>query len=620
MTAHGENGMDRDFSGLFQIYQHEPHSFRQDARKIVAWLGKRQTSFSFFLTVSAVLHVFSLGFLLVSDYSVWTRKRAAGLVDLQVILSALGQRNEAPAGEKASPRPLTQAEEDEVLGILSRMRLFAPSLTGKEKIELAKRLIEAYLTLKDEGRGPAAGLRISLDDLVAFLEAEGAFGLSDGERAYSAGRFAGPESPAFYKADKSSQRQLRFLRRFEKSEREGTPVVAGTVRVTSEFGERHVPSEYYFRECPYEEILARGVSLFYVVSGFPDLDGKPSPEPLSRPGLDLAPAPLNKADLVIYILKSSELNQASPLPATPRPALRISADESREILDGLMALPEEEQFACFVDDYLQKFDPDEGDLARLTQEYVYNNLSVVFVFEDTFAAAFDFLEELFYNKESQGYFSAFWNEHPRTKTGAEFLLILASLYDFEKRTLGYIFDSYDVAKKILAGETRFQRAFNQKAKAFVLKEMCEGLAREMAERGLKTEEDLFRRYRDEQEKIYRLLLDMGGEEKNRALYALGRVYWDEGMSGAAIQEWKEVDGAFASRTFREIRNLIKTYEGGSTPFMADYRGLVPEINRVFERESTENSNALLKRLLRFHKWEKRGPRAAAPGGSQVYLP
>jgi hypothetical protein len=615
MTADGENGMDRDLSGLFQIYQREPHSFRRDAGMIVAWLKKRKTSFSFFLTVSAVLHVFTLGFLLVSDYSIWTRKRAAGPVDLQVILNALGQRNEAPAGKKASPRPLTRVEEEELMGILSQVRLFAPSLTAKEKIELAKRLIEAYLALKDGSQGTGPRLRISLDDLVAFLEADGVLGLSDGERAYSRGRFAGPESPAFSKADKSSQRRLRFLRRFEKSEKEGTPVVAGTVRVTSEFGERHVPSEYYFRECPYEEILARGESLFCVVSGFPDLGGKPGPEPLSRPGLDLAPAPLNKADLVIYILKSSELKPAGPSPAKPKPVLRLSAGESREILDNLMALPEEEQFACFVRDYLQEFDPDRGDLAALTQQFVYSNLSVVFVFEDTFAAAFDFLEELFYNKESQGYFSAFWKEHPRTKTGAEFLLILASLYDFERRTLGYLFDSYDVARKILTGPARFQRAFNQKAKAFVLKEVCEGLAREMAERGLKTEEDLFRRYREEQEKIYRLVLEMGGEEKNRALYALGRVYWDEGMAGAAIQEWKEVDEAFANRTYREIRNLIQIYESGSTTFMADYRGLVPEINRLFEQESTQNSNALFKRLLKFHKWKRRGPRPAAPGGS-----
>jgi hypothetical protein len=286
----------------------------------------------------------------------------------------------------------------------------------------------------------------------------------------------------------------------------------------------------------------------------------------------------------------------------------MADDRVQVTLDRLMELPEDRQLEVFVKSYLLKYNPDDEGLAGLTREFIYKNLSSVFVLDDPFSAAFDFLEELFYNKELQGYFISFWKENPRTKTGAEFLLILASLYDFERRAAAYLFDSYDIAKKVLSGESRFRRAFNQKAKALVIKEIGQEFVREIGERGMASEEDVLQEYRNEQVKIYQVLIDMGGGPRDRGLYAWGRLCWDEGMYGAALQKWKEISDTFAFKTYQEIKRLFTMYDKMSIPVFADYQALVPRINKIFEWESAENNDFLFKRLMKYDKWNKRAER------------
>jgi tetratricopeptide (TPR) repeat protein len=274
-------------------------------------------------------------------------------------------------------------------------------------------------------------------------------------------------------------------------------------------------------------------------------------------------------------------------------------------LDTLMGMPEYLQFAIFTETYLKKYNPDGEGIAKFVREFVYQNLGSVFVVSDSFTSGFDFLEEIFYNKELQGYFVSYWNENPRTKTGAEFLLTLASLYDFERRAAAYLLDSYEIAKRILSGEEKLPRAFSQKAKAYVLKEVCEDLISRMVDRGIKSEDELLSLYRREQERIYQLVIDMGGEERDRALYVLGRLFWDEGKYEEAILRWSEISDFFAFKTYQDIKHALTIYDSISIPISADLPDLVPRINAIFEWESSENDNLLLKRLMDFHKWKKR---------------
>jgi hypothetical protein len=492
---------------------------------------------------------------------------------------------------------------------LTQTPLFASSISEEERKELAEKLMEGYFQLKNSSAAAGVLPKISLRDLLDFLKDQEDTGPGSGGRFYSPGRFSDASGPVYYKINKGSERQLKFLRRLERYEKEAIPVLAGMVTVTSEGGKKDVPAEYFFRDCPYDQILARGASLFYAISAFPSLGEETAASPArQRAEASASPLTIHRGDLALYIIKTAKPAPSLRTLLQSRPPLRMAADRVQDTLDNLMELPEDRQLEVFVETFLRKYDPDDGVLARLTKEFIYQNLSSVFVLDDPFSAAFDFLEELFYNKELQGYFLSFWEENPRTKTGAEFLLILASLYDFERRALVYLFDSYDIAKKILDGESRFQRAFNQKAKALIIREICTEFVREIGERRIASVEDILQEYQNEQIKIYQVLIDMGGGPRDRALYAWGRLYWDEGMYGAAVQKWKEISDALAFKAYQEIKHLLTVYDSVSIPVFADYQALVPRINRIFEWESAKNNDFLFKRLMKYDKWKKRAIR------------
>jgi hypothetical protein len=601
--------MSQNLSGLFEIYQQEPHSIKHDAGKIKDWLLPGKRAFSLSITISFILHVILFGYVSFSNYSLYRHNEEPELIDLKPILSALTQMKTEPGNQSSPQRQISETDEAEILELLTQTPLFDSSISEEERKELAKKLMESYFQLKDSSPTASVIPKISLRDLLDFLKDQKDMGLSTRGRFYSPGGFSDNSGPVYYKINKGSERQLKFLRRLERYEKEGIPVLAGMVTVTSEGGQKDVPAEYYFRDCPYDQILARGASLFYAISGFPSLSKEPLAGPALQREAESAFQPtLYRGDLALYIIRTTKPAPSLRAPLGSRPPLKMADDRVQETLDRLMELPEDQQLAVFVETYLLKYALDDEGLAALTREFIYENLNSVFVFADTFSAAFDFLEELLYNKELQGYFISFWKENPRTKTGAEFLLILASLYDFERRAVAYLFDSYDIAKKVLTGESRFQRAFNQKAKALVIKEICQEFVREIGERGIASEEAVLQEYRNEQIKIYQMLIEMGGGPRDRALYAWGRLCWDEGMYGAAVQKWKEIQDAFAFKTYQEIKPLLTVYDRVSMPVSADYQALVPKINKIFEWESAENNNLLLKRLIKYDKWKKRADR------------
>ena len=77
--------------------------------------------------------------------------------------------------------------------------------------------------------------------------------------------------PAKEKKDK-----LDYFRRNENLEKERYYIINNQVRVETEEGIKYIPEEFYFRQCPYEEIMAQGAGLFYITEGFPVLkEGEP---------------------------------------------------------------------------------------------------------------------------------------------------------------------------------------------------------------------------------------------------------------------------------------------------------------------------------------------------------
>jgi len=602
-------GLGQHFSGLFEIYQREPHSFKNDIKKAKVWLQSGKRQFSLFVAISILLHVFLIRFVVVSQQSRYRYNREIGLIDIRPIINALSRIRTEQPNPAATRRQISQTEEKEITQLLTQTPLFDKRFSEEERTELAKKLMEGYFQMKSVDRPFGMLPKISLADLIELTKEKEETASGPKQETYSPGRFSDPQGPAFYKIDKRSESQIQFFRRNEKYEKQGTPVLAGMVTVITNVGKKDVPAEYFFRNCPYEEILARGAGLFYAIEGFPLLTGEGPPQP-SFEGLNEAPSQgfLFNGDLTIYILKTPVPEKQPLPPEKPKRFLQISAELIQKRLDTLMGMPEDLQFGIFIETYLKKYNSDGEGMAKFVREFVYQNLGSVFVVSDSFTSGFDFLEEIFYNKELQGYFISYWNENPRSRTGAEFLLALASLYDFERRAVAYLLDSYEIAKRVLSGEEKLQRAFSQKAKAYVLKEVSEDFISRMVDRGIKSEDELLSLYRREQERIYQLIMDMGGEERARALYALGRLFWEEGKYEEALLKWKEISSSFAFKTYQEIKHVLSLYGSVSIPVSSYLQDLVPRINAIFEWESEENNDLLLKRLMKYHKWKKRRAR------------
>jgi hypothetical protein len=368
-----------------------------------------------------------------------------------------------------------------------------------------------------------------------------------------------------------------------------------------------LPGEYFYRDSPYREIVAAGAGLFYVVKGFPDV---PSPRPgnsLDRPGggnaredLRTAASPEGPpAAFAVFLVPSGGPRDQARAPAAARPALALPERDIDGILDGLMALSLVEQVRAFHRDYLEAYDPDSPGLARLTGGFLYRNLGMIFVQTGgALSRGFDLLEEVYYDNLSLDALVPFALEHSRSRAGAEILLGLAASYEFERRAIVALDGSLDAAKKVLAdpAEKRFY-VHNKEVKAYVLREVYHDLAVELLSRDYPALETVLQKYRDEQLKIYDLLIGMGGEIKCRALYALGRYHWDEGRIELAMEIWKDTDPAFADETLTAIRGAIIEGRRLGNP--------VPRIDAILGRMAAGERSVQLQRIAKFHKWDRR---------------
>jgi hypothetical protein len=139
--------------------------------------------------------------------------------------------------------------------------------------------------------------------------------------------------------------------------------------------------------------------------------------------------------------------------------------------------------------------------------------------------------------------------------------------------------------------------FNKKLKAYIVKELHDELLIELKMMGYESMDEVFDRYRSEQTRIYNLLIERGGEAKNRGLYMLGCSYWDDGDYESAIQNWKKIDRDYSSKILREIRVILKNFP--------ETDKAVSLIDDIFDWQSSRSSKNLLERLLKYHRWQKR---------------
>jgi hypothetical protein len=367
-----------------------------------------------------------------------------------------------------------------------------------------------------------------------------------------------------------------------------------------------VPGEYFYRDPPYLQMVAAGAGLFFVVKGFPAL-----PPAIAAPGEeqardtvapaagreDVPPASLSPVFTVVLMTKGAP-DTTAVAPATAKRPLALTGPEIGRVLDGLMALPVADQVRTFHRDYLEAFDPDSPGLARLTGEFLYRNLGMVFLQAGgPLAHGFDLLEEVYYDNLSLDALVPYALEHARSRTGAEILLGLAASYEFERRAILALDGALDAAQAVLAGASETSFIHNKNVKAYAVREVYRDLVAELRGRDYPALETVLQKYRDEQLRIYDRLIGLGGEARCRALYALGRLNWDEGRTKQAMEIWKTTDPAFADETLTAIKGAIIEGRRLSDP--------VARIDDILGRQAAGEKSAQLARIAKFHKWDRR---------------
>jgi hypothetical protein len=496
--------------------------------------------------------------------------------------------------------PLPKLSDEELLNAIEQNKLPDLNLEKDERAEFYKRLVRAYLLLKKKRQRDNPDDEVTLSDVLAYLESLGELELSSGDKIYPFRRSHGEQSLKLHGLDKKKREQIKKLKQFEDMEKRSANIQKGEVRVETETGIKYIPVEYYFRKSPYEEMLAQGADLFYMVQGFAVLDeGDPIEMTTDRRKTIEEYERSTQGMLVVLIEESSDTPgfTRKPLPNAPK-TLEMSEERRREILDSLMSLLEEEQLEYFTRNYVEKYDTNAGDFAEFTKEFIRKNLSNVIIVIDPISGAFDFLEELYYNKPTDYRLYELWRNNPRSKTATEFLLYLAAHYDFERRGLAYLVKAYNAAKKILSQRFYKTNVFNKKLKAYIIKEVHDELLSELKMRGYESLDDVFDKYIFEQSRIYKLLIESGGEAKNRGLYMLGCLYWDEGDYENALKTWKSVDSDYSTEILRELRVIMTNFP--------ETDKAISLIGDIFDWQSSQSSKNLLERLLKYNRWQKRG--------------
>lgn len=582
----------------FSIFPTHYFSHIHFFRKILIWIRKRKFSFSTAVLLSSLSHVTIIVLLCLSQTSslstkVFTEK------DYKAFWRASAEIREDILDKEKFEMFFSEMTQDKIMKLITEGGFYDLNLGEKQKVEFYKTLIKEYFRLTENKVRINPDAKITLKDILAYLSEKGEFELSSGDKVYSWDPFPGREKPRFYALPKDKKDKIEHLKRLESIEKDYVEIYKDQVKVKVGKGFKLIPIEYYFRDSPFEEILARGSDLFYIVRGFPSSGERLSSEQTEEK-IYTSPFAGYKKDFIVILLKSSLLKPEKPSESSQQlqKALQISPEETVKLLDDLMALSEEEQFLYFKVNYLEKYNPDDRYLARLTREFLHSNLSNVIIHNVPISVAFTFIEELFFNKPLDSYLPVFWRENPNTKTGAELLLCLAALYDFEKRGLDYLFSTYEEAKTLLSKKYYIPNVFYKKLKAFIIKEVYDELTVELGKRGYTSVDDVLNKYTEEQMKIYRMIIRMGGEERNKALFALGRLYWDEGNYELALEKWKEIDDSYYSKTFQDIKKALGIHD--------DLQRMITEINSIINFESRMNSSYQLKRLLKYHRWKKRG--------------
>ncbi len=557
----------------------------------------RTNSFSTALVVSIVIHA-CLGLaLILVPVNLGKKPPETEQVSLRRAVEEMAGENPADPEMEAF---LAEAGRSGLLNDLGKVKIAGTGFVDGMKTEVFKAILKASLAARGK----------SLADL---LRENPKLVLPDGSHAFVSAVDQEPSSltiSVLPKKDLAAMEEAARLAEVRKTEK-GYLADGSLVRVQTPKGDAIVPSEYFFRTCPYEKILSWGAGLFFFSAGFPlDLRGSTAPGVDAGIGKDAgiaaAPAAISESGLIRVLLvrrptsgrASAQVEAGKGTVSGSRNGRKPSNGDFAAILDKLMPLAENEQVTGFVRDRLDTADPDASETAALVGAFFQNNLnSVIFDLTDL-AAGFDCLEELYFNKALAFRIADLWNRFRETKTGTECLFYFASQYDFERRALERLFAAQAEAEAFLAGRSRTAELFEKERKSQVVRDIGRKVLAEMKKKGYAEPAEVLSAYRREQERIYRYLIGQGGEARDRGLFALGCYYWDFKRYDLAVRAWMEIRPSHDNAAFKKIRVILSGSESPERKILI--------IDNVLKWEDIRGSDAFLLRLVKFGKWRTRG--------------
>lgn len=518
-------------------------------------------------------------------------ERSAGN-DLVLFSTALEELSREKGWQEKLSRALTEIKDDNLADLPERFQLLDKNMPAREKIEVYRKLLEAYFsgsfsgepgTLSEPGGLSSflseKNLRVKTGDRLFFQPSA----LRDGQvELYLLEAETGRELEAFQKAD---------------SLRSAPALIGPGQRVKLKFSGHYaeVPAEYYYRRPPFAEILARGACLFSVIKGFEELPEEKTLSTVSRPQ---PPRLFPQGDFLVIYYGEAEIPEAGSknIPKDDGPVFDLKPEEWNKLLDALMRDPEEMQFARFERDYLQKYSWNDTALAASTREFINSNLNGVFLVEDEFTTAFDSLEEFFYKKPIFERMAALVAGKPVSPVRDELLFCLASSLDLERRVINHLERAYPEAREIYLKKFPLSHVHYSMSKAYVLKKMYEELLAELKRLRFASLDEVEKTYLENELAMYRALSERGGQTRARALYAIGLTRWEEGKADLAIRTWQHIDERSCPAHIIGLLKIIR-----EAPSATIYTYIDNELNY----QTARNTKYLYRRQLQFHKWARR---------------
>ena len=483
-------------------------------------------------------------------------------------------------------------------------------LPDGEKAALLEKLLQSWIDYYGD-QLPEKQRNLPPEDLFKFWRQQPYFDFDSGDTVIPVlPPFESEELELFFLPKEKKDRLREFKSRGELNRRD-LVIYRNRVIIRTPGGEVAIPEEYFFRQCPYEQLLACGAGLFYITEGFPtleaqdDVGGSQEKELRETESIEQESVMKKNGFRVILITPSDETEEKTSLELKPeddsdRLPLRLyQSNPTRvtQILDSLMAFSEGMQFKFFKEKYLDIYHPHQGDLPRFTRDFINSNLSNIIIAYNPIAGAFGFIEQLFFSKHLDYAFLEYWQRHPYTKTGWEALFYIASHLNFEKRGIAYLYSAYGETKRALTRWGRESDIYQKKAKAYIVKEVYEELTSTLERKNYQSLEEVLRWYTQKEKELYQFIAAHGPEVRSRALFSLALLYWEEGEEMKAIDIWQGLPPDYSSETFQDIREVLN--------YPTSMAKKIKMIGGVLNWERSDTNKRQLERLIKFHRWKVR---------------